>query len=122
MKTKTKIETQLRRKTNQELVETIIKSKKSENWFEVAKIISSPRRKRIVMNLDEINKVAKEGEHILVPGKVLSKGNVDKTIKIIAFDISEVAKEKLEKAKISYTNMFDEIKKNPEAKGLRVLK
>ena len=122
MKTKTKIETQLRRKTNQELVETIIKSKKSENWFEVAKIISSPRRKRIVMNLDEINKVAKEGEHILVPGKVLSKGNVDKKIKIIASDISEVAKEKLEKAKISYTNMLDEIKNNPEAKGLRILK
>lgn len=122
MKTSTKIEKQLRKKTNQELVETIIKSKKSKNWFEVAKIISGPRRKRIVMNLDEINKVAKEGEHVLVPGKVLSKGNVDKKIKIVASCISEVAKEKLEKAKISYTNMLDEIKKNPEAKGLRILK
>ncbi len=122
MKTKTKIETQLRKKTNQEVVETIIKSKKSKNWFEVAKVISGPRRKRVVMNLEEINKIVKEGEHVLIPGKVLSKGNLDKKIKIVASDISEVAKEKLEKAKISYSNILDEIKKNPEAKGLRILK
>lgn len=122
MKTNTKIEKQLRKKTNQEVVETIIKSKKNKNWLEIAKIISGPRRKKVIMNLDDINKVAKDGESILIPGKVLSKGDINKKIKIVASGISESAKEKLEKAKISFSEILDEIKKNPDAKGLRILK
>ena len=122
MKTKTKIEKQIRRKTNSEIVQTIISSKKNENWFEVAKIISGPRRKRIVANLDEINKEIKDGETILIPGKILSKGYIDKKAKIIALDISESARAKLENAKINYSDILDEIKKNPEAKGIRIIK
>ena len=122
MKSKTKVEKQLRRKTNSEIVETVIKSKKNKNWFEIAKIISGPRRRRIIVNLDQINKESKDGETVLIPGKILSKGEVDKKIKIVASDISEVAMEKLGKVKISYSNILDEIKKNPEAKDLKILK
>ena len=73
------------------------------------------------MNLEDIEKATKDGEHIVVPGKVLSNGELNKKIKITAMSFSEKAKEKLLKSKIEISNMLDEIKKNPNAKGIKIL-
>ncbi len=122
MKTKTKIERQLERKTNPQLVKTIIDAKKNEKWQEVASIISSPRRQRINLNIEQIDKESKEGDILLIPGKVLSQGEMNKKIKIIALEFSEKAKEKLLKSKCEVSYVIDEIKKNPEAKGIKILR
>ena len=122
MKSKTKIEKQIKKKTNASLVETIISAKKNEKWIEIASILSAPRRKRINLNLEKINEEAKEGEKIVVPGKVLSQGEINKKIKIVALDFSEKAKDKLLKAGCEVEYILEEIKKNPEAKGIKVLK
>ena len=121
MKTKTQIETQLRRKTNPELVKTIIEAKKKDKWMEVAGMLSSPRIKKFNVNLDRINREAKEGEIIVVPGKVLSEGEITKKIKVVAFSFSDKAKEKISKAKGESLTMLEEIKKNPEGKNIRIL-
>jgi len=121
-KSKTKIDQQLQRKRNRELVETIIKAKKSDKWLPVAEVLSFPRRKRIEMNLNEINKNSKEGETVLVPGKVLSQGELDKKIKIAALNFSEKAKEKIIKAGASSLSILELIEKNPGAEGVKVLK
>lgn len=122
MKSTTKIKEQAGRKTNSELVETIRDSAKSENWKIVAGILSMPRRSRTEINLDEIEAEAKDGENIVVPGKVLSRGELKKKIKIIALTFSEKAKDKLSKNKVNFSTIAEEIKKNPDAKGLRILK
>ena len=80
MKTKTKIEKQTHRKRNSELVETTRAAKKKEKWLEVAGILSGPRRKRPSLNLTEINKSSTAGDTVVVPGKVLSQGEIDKKI------------------------------------------
>ncbi len=121
MKSKTQIEKQLERKTNQELVKTIIEAKKKKNWLEIAAILSSPRAKKISMNLDKINHEAKEGETVIIPGKVLSQGELNKKIKVVALSFSEMAKEKISKSKSEVLTMLEEIKKNPDAKGIKIL-
>lgn len=121
MKSKSKIEKQLEHKTNPELVKTIIDAKKKKKWIEVAGILASPRVKKINVNLDKINKEAKEGEIIVVPGKVLSEGELDKKIKVVAFGFSEKAKEKILKAKGEVLTILEEIKKNPEGKGIKII-
>jgi len=122
MKSLTKIKKQSRRKTNQELVETILKAAKNEKWIDIARIISGPRRNRIDVNLSKINDEAEDGETILVPGKVLSQGEISKKIKIIALNFSENAREKLSKEKKEFSTIDEEIKKNPDAKGIRILR
>lgn len=122
MKSLTKIKKQSRKKTNQELVETILKAAKNEKWMDVARIISGSRRNRMSVNLDAINEKAEEGETILIPGKVLSQGEVSKKIKIVALNFSENAMEKLSKEKKEFSTIDDEIKKNPEARGIRILR
>lgn len=121
MKTKTKINKQLQKKLNKELIETIIAAKKKDKWLEVAGILSGPRRKAASLNLDEINENSKDGETIVIPGKVLSQGEINKKIKIVARGFSEKAKEKLLKSKTAHSNITEEIKKNPEAKNIRIL-
>lgn len=120
-KSKTKISRQAKGKRNPELVETINLAKKNKNWFKVAEILSYPRRKKFEMNLSKISENAK-GSIVLIPGKVLSQGELNKKIKVVAFNISENAKKKLENAKIEYSSILEEIKKNPEAKGVEILK
>lgn len=122
MKSKTLIEKQLKRKSNSELVETVISAKKNSAWNEIAGILSGSRRKRIEANLDDLNSVNSKEKIILVPGKVLSQGEMDKKIKVVALSFSEKAKEKLIKAGCEISNILEEIKLNPSAKGIDILK
>ena len=122
MKSKTLIKKQIERKTNTELIKTIIAAKKYQAWFNVAEILSGPRRKRVNLNIGEIGEKVKEGEKVVVPGKVLSQGEITKKMKIIAFNFSEKTKDKLLKSRCEILSILDEIKKNPEAKGVKILK
>ncbi|MFC1682395.1 50S ribosomal protein L18e [Nanoarchaeota archaeon] len=122
MKSNTKIEKQLKRKTNNIIVETVVAAKKNKAWFKIAEMLSGPRRKMINLNLEEINKRSKETKIIVVPGKVLSQGKLDKKIKIVALSFSENAKKKILSSKGETSNILEEIKKNPEAKGVEILK
>ncbi|MEN7982512.1 MAG: 50S ribosomal protein L18e [Nanoarchaeota archaeon] len=121
MKSKTLIEKQVKRKNDKELVETIIAAKKNKNWFRVAEILSSPRRKRININLNEIEKNIDGKNLIVIPGKVLSQGEITKKSKIVAFKFSEKAKEKLIKAGCEVKSIVDEIKNNPSAEGIKII-
>jgi len=121
-KSKTKISKQLTKKTNKDLVDAIILAKKSKAWNEVAAILSGPRSRRINLNLGEISKISKDGETIVVPGKILSQGEIDKKIKIVAFGFSENARKKIIDSKSEAVSIFNEINKNPAAKGIRILK
>jgi large subunit ribosomal protein L18e len=120
MKSKNQIEIQLKRKDNPLLVETIILAKKNPAWIEVASILTKPRRKQKNINLSEISNT--EGKILVVPGKVLSQGEISKKVKIVALTFSDKAKEKLLKAGCEVVLLKDEIQKNKDAKGVVILK
>ena len=122
MKSKTKISKQVKRKTNLNLVETILLAKKAKAWLKVAGILSGPRRKRKNINLKDLNKKVKDKGKYVFAGKVLSLGEVDKKFEITALEYSEKAKEKLLKSGCKVSNILDEIKKNPAAAGIKILK
>ena len=115
MISKTKISKRIRKKTNPELVESILLAKK--NNLELAKILSSPARKGIKKNLDEIDQKAGKGETVIVPGKVLGKGQISKKIKIVALSFSSSAEEKLKKAGCEISEIRKELKKNKKLEG-----
>lgn len=116
MKSKTLIDKQMARKVNPELVKTIMKAKKSGMWVEVAGMLSCPARRMTNANLDEIDKKAKDGDVVVVAGKVLGTGNLSKKIKLIAFSFSKSAEEKLRKNKTEFSKIMDEIDKNQKIK------
>lgn len=115
MKSKTKIETQTKKKLNPELVETIRLAKKTKAWLGVAGILASTRKNKVQINLDKIK------EDCVIPGKVLGQGEAKKA-KVVAFSFSERAKQNILKVGGNVVYIKDEIKQNPEMKGLKVLK
>jgi len=121
-KSKVKISKQTERKTNPELVKTILAAKKHSGWLKVAEILSSPRRIQINLNLGDLDKSSKDGETIVVPGKVLSKGEITKKVNIVALGFSEKAKDKLLKSGCKVSSILNEIKKNSGGKGIKILK
>lgn len=120
MKSNTKIEIQLKKKTNPILVETVVLAKKNPSWKEVASLLTGSRRNRKDFNLSDVEKIG-EGT-VVVCGKLLSQGEVTKKMKVVALNFSEKAKDKLLKAGCEAVLLIDEIKNNKEAKGVNILK
>jgi len=121
MKSKTKINEQAKKKLNPEIVETIFLAKKNKNWLKIADILSRPRRKKSILNLDQIDNQTKEGDTIVVPGKVLGEGNVTKKLRIVALQFSEEARKKLKDKKCEVVTIKQEIEKNKDAKGVKII-
>lgn len=122
MLSKTKIKVRIGKKTNPILVETARAASKNKAWAILAKTLSSPMRKQSSMNLFEIEKQTSEGDTVIIPGKVLSKGNLTKKISLCSLAISEKAKAKLAETKSEHLSILEEIKKNPKAEGVKFLK
>ncbi len=91
-------------------------------WREVAKYLSVHSRKRTATNLSTVNKYSKEGEIIIIPGKLLGSGNIDHKITVSAWGTSASAKEKLLKAGGNYLPIPQLIKKYPKGNNIRILR
>ena len=96
-------------------------SLKSNLWRRVAGDLSKSTRQRRVVNLYKINQFARDGEIILVPGKVLSLGDLDKKVEVAAFQFSSSAKDKILKSNGVVMSIQDLLQKNPEGKKVRIL-
>ncbi len=109
----------MRQKANPLLVDVIVQLKK-ENPI-IAKILATPRKKKSVFNLTQLDKMLKEGDKVFVPGKILSSGVLTKKAKIISWDASEKAIEKIKEAKAEFIYLADELKSNKDLKGVKIL-
>jgi len=122
MLSKTKVNRKLTRKTSSEIVETILAAKKLKAWLKIANSISVPRRKQASVNLSEIDEETKEGDTVLIPGKVLGSGDVSKKIRVVALYFSQGAIKKLKAKKCEVVSVREEIKVNPKAQGIKILR
>ena len=106
----------MRKKTNSILVETIFLAKKT-NSVEVAAAVAIPTRMQAKVNVGKIQDT--KGEVIIVPGKVLSAGEISAKKKIYALGFSEIAKEKLKKAGCEIIKLIDALKKLKKSEKLK---
>jgi large subunit ribosomal protein L18e len=119
---KTKIKKHLRNKTNPATIETIALARRQKAWLAIAKIVAGSTRKHAALNLEEIDAQVKAGDIAVIPGKVLGESEITKKVKICALSFSTSAMEKIKKQKLDWSFIGDEIKKNPEAKGVKIIR
>ena len=87
--------------TNKVLFDTIRDLKKlsvkgnKKVFRAVAEKLSAPASQRVEVNLSKLERHVKEGERVIVPGKVLGSGTLTKKVGVIAFSFSETAKTKI---------------------------
>ena len=90
-------------------------------WRRVASDLERPTRQRRIINLSGISRNTKENDIIIVPGKVLGAGNLEHKLTISAFQFSNGAKEKIEKAGAKIVTLLELSKENPTGKGIKII-
>jgi large subunit ribosomal protein L18e len=106
------------------LIEELKKKSLEENvkiWKRVAELLERPTRKRVEINLKHIEREARDGETIIVPGVVLSEGELTKKVTIAAWRFSAKTKEKIEKVGARAISIEELIKENPKGSNVRIM-
>jgi large subunit ribosomal protein L18e len=90
-------------------------------WRDVSKLLMMPTRNRVEKNLGAINRVVNDGDVIVVPGKVLATGILQKKITIACYTLSQAARKKLEASKSERLTIEQLVERNPTGKGVRII-
>ncbi len=122
MVSKTKIKERSRKKTKPSTKETITAALKHESWKGIAQILSAGTRSYSSVNLFQIDSSANDGDFVVIPGKVLSLGELTKKVTIVALGITPTAKEKLKQSKSEFMTIKEAIQKNPKPTKMVLLK
>ncbi|MBT4576811.1 50S ribosomal protein L18e [Candidatus Woesearchaeota archaeon] len=86
-------------------------------WKRIATELEKSTRNRRKVNIHQIQKYSNDGETIIVPGKVLSMGNLTKQVKVAAWAFSEEAKTKI-KDSITIEQLM---KDNPKGSKVKII-
>jgi len=86
-------------------------------WRRIAKDLAKPTRIRRRVNIYKIDKYTRNDETAIVPGKVLSLGELNKKITVAAYQFSDAAKKKIPNA-ITIQQLM---KNNPKGKKVRII-
>lgn len=115
------------KKTNPVLTALIqdLKKKSYENdapiWKDIALRLEKSSKNWPEVNLGKIDRHIKENETALIPGKVLSSGNLTKKVSIASWSFSEKSLEKIKRAGGKHMSIEELVKNNPEGKDIRIL-
>ena len=115
------------KKSNQMLIALIhdLKKKSFENeapiWKDIAIRLEKPSKNWSEVNLSRIDKYIRENETALVPGKVLSSGDLTKKVTIAAWSFSKKSLEKIEKSGGKSIFIEELVKLNPKGTNVRIL-
>ena len=89
-------------------------------WKRIADDLMAPTRNRRLVNLFKIDMHAQDGDVIVVPGKVLGTGDINRKVTVAAFSFSKSAVEKIRNAKGNVMTIEELVHKNPKGKDVKV--
>ncbi|EHP87780.1 50S ribosomal protein L18e [Methanotorris formicicus Mc-S-70] len=113
--------------TNPKLVELIkvLKEESYKNnakiWKDIARRLAKPARNRAEVNVSKINRYTKEGDVVIVPGKVLGAGAISHKVTVAAFAFSKTAKEIIESVGGRCITIEELIKENPKGSKVKIM-
>jgi large subunit ribosomal protein L18e len=114
-------------KTNPRLQQLIaeLKSTSRESdaavWADIADRLEKPRRTHAEVNLGRIERYAQDDETVIVPGKVLGSGVLQKNVTVAAVNFSGTARKKIDQVgdAVQLEQILDN---NPEGSNVRVIR
>jgi large subunit ribosomal protein L18e len=97
------------------------KKSKAQIWKALEYELSSRRSNRREVNVGRLSDITKEGDVVIVPGKILGSGVIDHKLTICTFSISEGAAKKILEAGGKIITLDRFIEKYPDGKGVRII-
>jgi len=100
----------------------ISRENNSALWRLIAEKMSSSRSRYADVNLSKIDRIAKEGEVLVVPGTVLGSGHLSKNVTIAAFRFSKKAVDKAKNSGSTIKSLVELAQDNPKGKDIRIMR
>ena len=106
------------------LIRLLIKAARTNKaaiWRYVAELLAKPRRQSIRVNISKINRYTRDGEVVVVPGKVLGAGSLDHRVTVAAFAFSEKALAKIKESGGRVLTIEELLEENPRGSNVRII-
>jgi large subunit ribosomal protein L18e len=97
------------------------KNNKAQIWKALEYELSSRRSNRREVNVGRLSDITKDGDVVIIPGKLLGSGVIDHKLTICTFSISEGAAKKTLEAGGKIITLDRLIEKYPDGKGVRII-
>ena len=90
-------------------------------WAKLARLAMKPTSARRVVNLTKIDKLTKDNDVVVIPGKILGTGNISHKVTLCSFSISNSAAQKILDSGGQIISFSDMIEKFPTGKGVNII-
>jgi len=115
------------KKTNPQLVSLIrlLKQQSREHeaaiWRDIAKRLQKPRKSWAEVNVSRLDRYLNENDSAVIAGKLLGAGAIGNPVTVAAFQCSDSARRKIEKAGGTVLTIQELINLNPKGTGIRIM-
>ena len=115
------------RKTNPRilrLLEALRKASRENDakiWRDIAERLERPRRSYAEVNLSRINRYAEDGDTVLVPGKVLGAGRLEKRVTVAALAFSQKAFASIRESGGRCLTIEELMRENPKGSRIKIM-
>jgi large subunit ribosomal protein L18e len=94
---------------------------KAPIWKDIASRLEKPAKSWAEVNLGHVSKHTQKGDTVVIPGKLLGLGSIDKAVTVAAFSFSDSAVSKLKKAGGQNISIRELVEKHPKGKNIKIL-
>ena len=94
----------------------------SSLWRDIAKYLSKSKRKRVAVNIGLINRSSQKNDDLVIPGKVLGSGSIDHPVQVAAYAFSDLARDKIHKAKGKCLSISELVESNPRGSNVKIIR
>jgi large subunit ribosomal protein L18e len=94
---------------------------KAAIWDYVADLLEKPTRHRVEVNISKINRLANDGDVIIVPGKVLGYGTLNKKITIAAWSFSRGAVNVIKRVGAEAITIPELVRRNNKGSNVKII-
>lgn len=114
------------RKEDPELVRTLIalrraaRDHKAPLWASVAEALDRPRHQVRPVNVGHLARLVEAKSTVVVPGKLLAKGDLSAPLTVAAFHFSAAARQKIHAAGGTAVSLGELMKSHPDGSGVRL--
>jgi large subunit ribosomal protein L18e len=90
-------------------------------WRDIAKRLEKPRRNWAEVNLSRLERYANDGDVVIVPGKVLAAGSINKKLTVAAYSFSDKAAQAIVDAGGQRMTIMQLVEERPDGKNVRIM-
>ncbi len=91
-------------------------------WRDIAVRLEKSNKNWAETNLSKIERYAKDGETLVIPGKVLAAGNITKKVTVAAYSFSQKAKDAITESGGKAVSIRELMDTNPKGSNIRIMR